>query len=199
VRFNADGSGTPLEQRIDGHLHNYPNDLVCDRQGRIWFSDPDDPPVPQHGAQLQGPLDDSSVRRLEPTREGGWRIVRVTLDTTFPLGLALSADEGTLYVADGPELRAYSATEPSRGEVLHHFGPHRGADGLRLAPDGNLLAVAGSPAGGPGPLAYVFAPNGRVLATHPIPEGTPLGCAFGAEGDVYVTTAEGHLFRAACS
>jgi gluconolactonase len=198
IRFNADGSATPLEQRIDGHLQNYPNDLVIDRAGRMWFSDPDDPPVPQHGAQLQGPLDDSSVRRLEPTRESGWRIVRMTFDTTNPRGIALSADERTLFVADGQELRAYSVDEAGclgPSTVIHNFAPHRGVDGMCLDHAGNIVAGAGSAESGPWPLIYMFAPAGRVLATHPFPE-TPLSCAFGDAESLYVTTAEGSLYRA---
>jgi gluconolactonase len=47
-------------------------------------------------------------------------------------------------------------------------------------------------------LIYVFAPNGRVLETHPLPANRPTNCTFGGPDltTLYVTTIEGHLFRA---
>src|SRR5207249_7034603 len=47
VRFNKDGSASPVRARLDGELHNCPDDLAIDRQGRIWFSDPYDPLPPR--------------------------------------------------------------------------------------------------------------------------------------------------------
>jgi gluconolactonase len=64
--------------------------------------------------------------------------------------------------------------------------------------DGNIVACAGGSENGPGPMIYVYAPNGRVLATHLVPEGAPTNCAFG-DADLrtlYVTTNDGRLYRA---
>src|SRR5262245_32804447 len=49
VRFNRDGSATPMVAKLDGKFHNQPDDLATDRQGRIWFSDPIDA-IPIGGA-----------------------------------------------------------------------------------------------------------------------------------------------------
>ena len=84
--------------------------------------------------------------------------------------------------------------------MLHNFYPHRGIDGMRLDADGNIVATAGWAQSGPGPMIYVLAPNGRVLETHPFPEGlSPTHCAFGDAGltTLYVTANDGSLFRAA--
>jgi gluconolactonase len=64
--------------------------------------------------------------------------------------------------------------------------------------EGNVVAVAGSKAAGPGPLVYVFTPEGRILETHYIPGDVPVACAFGGDRlqDLYVTTAQGELYRA---
>jgi gluconolactonase len=45
-------------------------------------------------------------------------------------------------------------------------------------------------------MIYVFAPNGRVLETHPVPVDRPTNCTFGGEDlkTLYVT-ASGYLFR----
>ncbi len=207
IRFNADGSVSPLEQRLNGRLHNFPDDLIIDSRGRVWFSDPYDT-EPGHGAQLHGPLPYASVLRL--SLEGGaWGLRRMTFDTAAPKGILLSPDERTLYLADssdepdGPrELRAYDVNaNGSLGEprVLHTFGAdrrgvHRGIDGMCLAADGSIVAVAGWERSGPGPLVYHFAPSGRVLATHPVPADQPIDCAL-AGADLYVSTAEGRLYR----
>ena len=132
----------------------------------------------------------------------------MTFDTTKPNGLLLSLDEKTLYVAQSHygegnkrELRAYPIRDDGTlgpYEVLHNFYPHRGIDGMTLDAEGNIIATAGWRQSGPGPMIYVFAPNGRVLETHPLPEDRPTNCTFGDEDlrTLYVTTAGGWVLRA---
>jgi gluconolactonase len=66
-----------------------------------------------------------------------------------------------------------------------------------LDTDGNIVACAGWDEAGPGPMIYVFAPNGRVLETHPVPVDRPTNCTFGGAdlGTLFVTTGGGHFFR----
>jgi sugar lactone lactonase YvrE len=48
-------------------------------------------------------------------------------------------------------------------------------------------------------MVYVFAPSGRVIETQPLPVDTaPTNVAFGDLGltSVYVTTTNGHVYRA---
>ena len=210
VRFEKDGQTiTSLPHMLDGKRHNNPNDLVVDRSGRIWFTDP------YSGIGDSGPqeLDHMSVLRLDPTGDGDYELSRVTADITRPNGVIMSRDQKTLYVAQSDygldrvrELRAYPVNaDGSLGEYesLHTFGvDHRGAqrgvDGMTLDMDGNIIACAGWESGGPGPLIYVFSPEGRVLETHPIRAERATNCCFG-DADMktlYVTTGGGHLFRA---
>ena len=81
--------------------------------------------------------------------------------------------------------------------VLHNFYPHRGIDGMCLDVEGNIIATAGWEVSGPGPMIYVFAPNGRVLETHPFPTDRPTNCAFGDPEmrSLYSTGASGPLYR----
>lgn len=193
---------------FEGRRLNSPNDLAIDSAGRIWFTDP------RYGDFRDDmELDHESVYRLTRQADGNWRPQRVTFDTTAPNGLLLSPDETVLYVAQSKhgegerrELRAYpindSASEDDaivgQYDVLHNFYPHRGVDGMCLDSDGNIVATAGSGASGPGGMIYVFAPNGRVLETHPLPCDSPTNCTFGGSElrDLYVTSLEGHLMRA---
>jgi len=61
-----------------------------------------------------------------------------------------------------------------------------------------LDATNGWELGGPGPMITVFAPNGRVLETHPVPADRPTNCCFGGADmtTLFVTSVQGHLFRA---
>ena len=215
VRFNADGSTSPLAHKLDGIYHNQPRDLVVDSHDRIWFCDPHGDLREAMNPQIHDKLDHASVLRLEaPTLDAS--IARMTYDTDSPTALLLSLDESTLYVAEssedpqGPrELRAYPILEDgSVGQyrLLHTFGRdgfsgrggvHRGIQGMCLDGEGNVVAVAGGEDAGPGSMAYVITPQGRILESHPLPEA-PTNCAFGGPGsaDLYVTTADGSLFRA---
>ena len=202
VRYEEDGRVTTLAARFDGKRLNSPNDVVVDKLGRIWFTDP------RYGDFRDDmELDHESVYRLDPQVDGAFSITRVTTDTTSPNGLIITPDMRTLYVAESKygdgqsrELRAYPVHEDgSLGAytVLHNFYPHRGIDGMRLDADGNLVATAGSTQSGPGPMVYVFSPAGRVLETHPTPTN-PTNCCFG-DGDLrtlYLTGFDGSLYRA---
>jgi gluconolactonase len=212
VQFKEDGSTVYLGVKLAGQYHNHPHDLTVDRRGRIWFSDPYSP-IRTRGPQVFPPLDHASVLRLDfeaPPRV--WVIKRMTYDTAEPRGLALSPDERMLYVAESNasaegkrELRAYPIRDDGTlgpPSVLHTFGVdhrglQRGAAGMTVDSAGNIIVCAGSSASGPGPLVYVFQPSGRVLETHPVPEGDPTNCAFGGMDldRLFVTTSNGSLYQ----
>ena len=207
VRFNADGTTTPMTYRFsDGGYHNMPYDLAVDRKNRIWFSDPMHP-LPARGPARPHP-NHQSVLRLEQLPDRSWVLKRMTHDTRRPGGVLVSADQNTLYVADSDddraELRAYPIhADGSLGDhaVLHtwgkdHRGRHRGVDGMCLDADGNIVACAGSSRSGPGPMVHVFSPTGRVLETHPTPVD-PVNCTFGDADRTtfYMTSHGGGLYR----
>ena len=74
----------------------------------------------------------------------------------------------------------------------------RGAEGICLDADGNIVVCAGSNQAGPGSLIYIMSPTGRVLETQIFPDDGPMRCAFGGKGmdELYVTSATGNLWRA---
>jgi sugar lactone lactonase YvrE len=211
IEFLPDGSARPLGTRIDGRIHNFPNDVTVDSKGRIWFADPHST-LYAFGPQIFPPLDFAAVLRLERDERRAWTIKRITFDTVAPRAVLLSADEKTLYVAEGDassksrELRAYPVkADGTVGPytVLQafgsdHRGAHRGIEGMCLDRDGNIVACAGWQRSGPGPLVYVISPAGVVLETHELPGDLPVRCAFGDAdlSSLYVTTGEGKLFRA---
>tara|TARA_B100000029_G_scaffold512083_1_gene607830 strand:+ start:8980 stop:9876 length:897 start_codon:yes stop_codon:yes gene_type:complete len=210
VRFEADQRTiSSLPHTLDQIPHNNPNDLVVDRSGRIWFTDP----YSGIGGSGDQALDHMSVLRLDPEGASQWRLSRITTDITRPNGILISRDQKTLYVAQSDygvdkrrELRAYPINKNGTlGDyvTLHTFGVdingvQRGVDGMTLDIDGNIVACAGWESGGPGPMIYVFSPTGRVLETHPIRVERATNCCFGDRDmkTLYVTTGGGHLFKA---
>ena len=213
VQFTPDGRTVPVDALLDGKYHNQPSDLVVDRQGRLYFTDPRHPVIP-FGPAIFPFLDHCSVLRLERNDRRAWVATRLTYDTVSPRAVLLSPDQKTLYVSDGEpregqrrELRAYPIHDDGTLDhpaVLHTFGSdhrghHRGIEGMCLDAEGNIVAVGGWHRSGPGPLVHVFAPNGALLESHPIPADLPNKCCFGGPelDTLYVTTGSGQLFRAA--
>lgn len=210
VRYEPGGGVTVLADRYEGKRLNLPNDLAIDLEGRIWFTDPwyEGAAGPWSRDRSLMELDHESVYRLDPQPDGSWSIHRVTFDTTRPNGILFSLDYRTLYVAQSGrlpeekrELRAYPVRDDGTlgpCQVLHDFGEWRGIDGMCLDTEGYLIATAGTSEGGPGPMIYVFSPSGEILERHPVPCSKPTNCTFGDPDlkTLYVTSIEGHLFRA---
>jgi gluconolactonase len=202
VRYDRGGVTTVVADRSEGRRLNSPNDLAIDSKGRIWFTDPR---YGDNRADME--LDHESVLRATPQADGSWNLERMTLDTSRPNGLLFSADEKWLYVAQSSyvpteprQLRAYPVKEDGtlgRYEVLHDFGPHRGVDGMCLDTEGNVVATCGWEVSGPGGMVAVFAPNGRILETHPTPVKRPTNCTFGGADltTLYLTDIDGELHR----
>ena len=202
VRYGR-GPAEVVADRWEGKRLNSPNDLAVDSAGRVWFTDP------CYSDRTQMELDHDSVFRATPA-DGGWRLDRVTFDTTRPNGILISHDERTLYVAESPpapqgrrELRAYAIGDDGTVgpyQVLHDFGENRGIDGMCLDADGHIVATCGWELGGPGGRIAVFSPNGEVLEEHPMPAPVkrPTNCTFGGADltTLYVTDIDGHLHRA---
>ncbi len=215
VRFNPDGSASPMACQVDGKYHHQVKDLTIDRQGRIWFADLVwGPPV--QGGLMAHELEPMSIHHMsvlrmeKPSQDSA--IKRMTYDTSAPSCVLLSADERNLYVAESEEdpqgkreLRAYPVLEDGTlGSYAllasfgaDHRGAHRGISGMCLDAEGNIIACAGWRQSGPGPMLYVISPQGQILETQPMP-AEPTNCAFGDPdlSALYVTTAEGHLYRA---
>ena len=214
VRFERDGTTTTLVDLWEGLRFNTPNDLALDSKGRIWFSNPWNEGNIDPSERMD--MDHEEAFRADPQPDGSYTVTRATSDTTKTNGILVSPDESTLYVAQSHgeagklrELRAYPINDDgSLGAytVLHQFGedhrgPQRGIDGMCFDTDGNIIATAGIRTSGPGPMIYVFeTPSGRVLETHPMPDGvnTPTNCAFGGPDltTLYITSGQGHLLKA---
>ena len=207
VHFLKDGSTAPTSDLLDGKHHNQPTDVIVDSKGSVWIADAYNAQLP-YGPPVYPMLDHASVLRLERVSDG-WRLTRVTRDTSGPRAILLSADEKTLYVADGDvergnlqRLSAYSVRpDSSAAEVktlIDFVVVERGIEGMCLDSEGSIIACAGWKKSGVGPMLYVVSPSGTILESHPAPVDLPMRCAFGDAGlaSLYLTAGDGGLYRA---
>jgi gluconolactonase len=179
TRTEYDGSLTVLADRWQGRRLNSPNDIVCQSNGAVWFTDPvfgiqgwwegepAEPEVPQ------------GVYRIDPANGG---LAMVLDDLAGPNGLAFTPDESQLYVVESRALphRLIWAYEVAGERLLNKRlfvsaeGP--GAfDGIAVDELGNVWCGLGSD-GSPGARSEgldgvrVYSPAGRALAHIHLPE-----------------------------
>jgi gluconolactonase len=187
-----------LADRYHGRPFNAPNDLVLDRQGGIYFTDP------SFGAPSPLPQGTTAVYYL--AADG--KVVRLIADLTQPNGVILSPNENTLYVIPtGPAaMMAYPVEAPGqlgKGRVFCKLQgkdgkPGTGGDGCTMDTRGNLYIT--SQIG-----VQIFDRSGRFLGNIPFPE-QPANVTFGGPDlrTLYVTArtslysvpmeATGHVF-----
>ncbi|MFK7767767.1 MAG: SMP-30/gluconolactonase/LRE family protein [Mariniblastus sp.] len=188
-RLEKDGTKTTMTERYDGKRFNSPNDLVINKKGDIYFTDP------PYG------LKDESKREI-----GFFGVYRLSVDGTVtlmtkelerPNGIALSPDEKTLYVAQShrpaPIYQAYAikedGTTDNEGETL--FNAKKFADaGDPGMPDGMCVDVKGNLwATGPGGV-LIISPEGKLLGRIMMGKATA-NCAFGDDGNtLYITSSD---------
>ena len=110
TRREADGSYTPIAERLGGKRINRSNDVVTRSDGSIYFTDP-----AGRLTSEERELDYSGVHRIAPDGT----LSNATSETEYPNGLAFSPDESILYVAI-TRLDDGCLQEKERGEVCRH-------------------------------------------------------------------------------
>ncbi len=178
TRTEYDGRITVLADRYDGKRLNSPNDIVCAKDGSVWFTDPSF----GIGGYWEGePAEQElphAVYRLAP--DGG--LEQVLSDLDAPNGLAFSPDESVLYIVESRatphrKIWAYDheAGKLSRKRVAADAAGPGAFDGFRVDVEGNLWCGFGSN-GAPGvdPQGLdgvrVFAPDGTAIGHIHLPE-----------------------------
>jgi sugar lactone lactonase YvrE len=210
IQLLQDGSASVTALRYEGAIHNYPSDLTLDNQGRIWFCDPYSH-ILAFGPQVFPKLNHASIMRIEKNERHAFVMKRMTFDTKAPRAVLISPDQKTLYVAEGDEsspvreLRAYRINDKDqldRPKVFYTFGqddwgPHRGIEGLCLDFSGNILACGGSFQSGPGPMLFIFAADGHLIKSIPLPFDKPAKISFGGDSlmNLYITGGDGYLYE----
>ncbi|MFC4256021.1 hypothetical protein GRI97_12175 [Altererythrobacter xixiisoli] len=182
---------------FSGKPFSRPNDLALARTGDIYFSDPG--VAPPAGTRASSPPVQTGFYRLSPRGA----VTLIADDIPRPNGVALSADEKTLYVADswGEHLIAYDVARDGSVSGRGNFarlagfkttpdGPVSGADGIAVDATGRVYVA--SSAG-----VEVFSPTGEGLGVIALPK-QPQNLAFGGadRAQLYVV-GRGSVYRIA--
>ena len=177
-----------LASQYNGKRFNRPNDLVVDRFGGVYFTDPLFGP----GEQTQ---DKMAVYYISPQKQ----VRRLIGDLPRPNGVILSPDERTLYVLPSgtPDVMAYPIQSPGRlgrGRVLCRLQQPpgrrpRGGDGLTIDTKGNLYLT--NPAMS---AIQVVTPEGKTLGLITFPEAPANVCFGGKDMKTLYVTARTSLY-----
>jgi len=162
---------TILSDKYEGNRFNAPNDIVVDKNGGIYFTDPRfraPQPLPQGKEAVYYRNTDAKTTRLRDNSKG-------------PNGIILSPDEKMLYVIPTmqKDIRAYPVMSPGKlgeGRVFCELSQtegkdNSGGDGVTIDTKGNLYIT--SELG-----IQVFNPEGKLLGTIQFPE-QPANVTFG--------------------
>ncbi len=189
---------TALASQYQDQRFNAPNDLVVDRAGGVYFTDPH--------FRAPTPLPQAVVAVYYAAADG--QVTRLIDDLKAPNGVILSPDEKTLYVIPSlqKQMMAYPVVSPGKlgaGKVFCELQQpegkdNTGGDGLTIDTQGNLYITSGLG-------IQVYDPPGKLLGILSFPE-QPANCSFGGPGNhtLFVTArtslyavemeAEGHVF-----
>jgi gluconolactonase len=190
------GGKKTLADGYQGKRFNSPNDLVAHSNGSVYFTDPPYGLPDREKDTKTRELDIHGVYRVEPNG----KVTLLVEDLTRPNGVALSADEKTLYVAQSdpakPIIMAYPLQADGnigKGRVFYD-GTEGVKQGLRGVPDGLKVDKNGNVwSTGPGGL-LIISPAGKLLGRISIGEATS-NCAWGDDGSTLYITADMYLCR----
>jgi gluconolactonase len=188
ISISPSGAVTALATNFGGKPLRGPNDLIVDRKGGVYFTDPAPRPTPD-----VAPKESGNVYYIRPT--GELRLIDDQIRR--PNGLTLSLDEKTLYVDDteGEEVFAFDVENDGSAKNKRPFvklrEPEKGSLGLRSRADGMALDSAGRLYVATAAGIQVIGPRGDHLGIIRVPQAAR-NVAFGGPGrrTLYMTALE---------
>ncbi|MFI5588978.1 SMP-30/gluconolactonase/LRE family protein [Amycolatopsis sp. NPDC051758] len=191
TRTEHDGSITVLASEFQGKRLNSPNDVVEHSDGSIWFTDPSyGIDSDYEGYRAESEIGGCHVYRVSPS-DGSVTIVAD--DFSRPNGLAFSADESLLYIADTRQepshIRVFgvSSTGTLTGGEIFATSDSGGFDGVRVDNNGHVWAAAHDG-------LHCFAPDGTRIGKLRVPEICSNFTFGGARGNELFITASSSLY-----
>jgi gluconolactonase len=182
VARSADGKERRVvTDKYDGKRYNAPNDLVLDKAGGVYFTDP----------AFRAPTPLPQGKTCVYYADAAGKVTRLIDDLPNPNGVLLSPDEKTLYVipTGQKQMMAYPIESPGKigkGKVFCELqqakeGGNAGGDGGTVDSKGNVYFATGTG-------IQVYDPAGKRLGTIKFPE-QPSNVTFGGKDlkTLYVT------------
>ncbi len=194
TRAPYDGEVDNTIDRFEGKRFNSPNDIVVDRSGAIWFTDPNYGLTMRTMGDYGAPQEIPAQGVYRATSDGN--ITGVTNEFNQPNGLTFSPDESLLYINDSRDgiIRRYSVQQDGTltgGELFVDMrkDPRPGGpDGMKVDEAGRLWTTG---AGG----VWVIAPDGTRLGVLQLPEGPANLCFGGPDFTTLYLTAKTSVYR----
>lgn len=161
-----EGQATILVHEFEGQPLNGANDLVFDREGVLYFSDP-------WRSSLENPVGGFYRLFLDGALE------RIDSGLAFPNGVALSAAGDAVYLAETQRQRILRYPIEAGGAIgapaeFARLSGGEGPDGMAFDEAGNLYVAHYG-----GGQAAIFAPSGEPIGQIPIPGAQVTNVAFG--------------------
>ena len=167
-----------IADNYQGKRFNNPNDLWIDAKGGIYFTDP------AYYLRLTIEQDGEYVYYIPPDRLS---VQRVIDDTIRPNGIVGIPDNKLLYVADPGQRTVFRYTINEEG-ILSNKTEYvkSGTDGMTIDSEGNIYLT--------GRGISVYNPNGTLIETISVPEGTSNLCFGGSDKKTLFITARTSVY-----
>jgi len=185
--FSDDSELEILASHYQGKQLNSPNDVICKRDGALYFTDPSSGRSVGYGVRRHRELEFQGVYRLDPTDSS---LTLLVDDFSKPNGLCFSQDEKVLFIDDSDynHIRVFGVqddgtlTDGQIWAVLEEAGIGV-ADGMKIDHEGNLYCT------GPGGI-HIFDDRANCMGIILMPEHTT-NLAWGGDDlcSLYITAA----------
>ncbi|UES41773.1 SMP-30/gluconolactonase/LRE family protein [Roseibium aggregatum] len=199
TRTELDGTRTVIADRYQGKRLNSPNDVIVQSTGAIWFSDPTYGILSDYEGYTAEPEQVArNVFRVDPATG---EVEAMITDFTQPNGLAFSADESVLYVAESGSSHDAGVPSVIRSFKLDDTGRILSDDVFatidRGLPDGMRVDMAGNLWSSASDGIHCFHPDGTRLGKILVPEVVSNLCFGGVRGNRLLITATTSVYEIA--
>jgi len=171
-----------LADTFEGQPLVRPNDIVIDRRGGIYFSDP----IPSPQIQFREPPPGRKPLLFYITPDG--KLTKLTEAVTQPNGVQLSTNGKVLYAVNGDHIAAFDVQPDGSVKNPRRFAEVAGGDGLAVDSKDRLYVATSQG-------IRVVSPAGQVLGLIPTP-GRVQSIAFGgADRKTLYAVGGGAVYR----
>jgi gluconolactonase len=172
---------TTLAEAFEGQPLVRPNDLVIDKKGGIYFTDP----LPNPGTGFREPPPGRKPLLFYITPQG--TLTKLTEYVTAPNGVQLSLDEKTLYAVNGDHIGAFDVQTDGSVKNPRRFAETPG-DGMMVDSEGRLCVAVMTG-------IQVVSPQGRLLGLIPAPGRIPSFTFAGKDKKTVYAVGAGAVYR----